>query len=95
LLNTAGYPDERIQALNADHRKICKFDNPNDTNFRTLRNRLASTVEEIEKTGKYPLLLSLDVKPNPISSTETYASDTSRRNANSLKILERFRAPGG
>ena len=55
LLNTAGYPDERIQALNADHRNICKFDNPNDTNFRTLRNRLASTVEEIERTGEYPL----------------------------------------
>ncbi|KAH7370025.1 hypothetical protein BKA65DRAFT_487549 [Rhexocercosporidium sp. MPI-PUGE-AT-0058] len=44
-----GYPDERIQTLNADHRGICKFESPNDSNFRTLRNALAATVEDIER----------------------------------------------
>ena len=53
-LITADYPDERIQALNANHRDICKFDSPNDTNFRTLRNRLAATVEDIERSSMYP-----------------------------------------
>jgi hypothetical protein len=33
---------------------MCKFDSPNDTNFRTLRNRLASTVEEIERSSEHP-----------------------------------------
>ena len=52
MLMRIGYPDERIQFMNADHRGICKFDTPKDPNYRTLRNRLASTVEDIERVGK-------------------------------------------
>ncbi|KAL2069213.1 hypothetical protein VTL71DRAFT_15551 [Oculimacula yallundae] len=44
-----GYPDERVQTLNADHRGVCKFETPNDSNFRALRNALAATVENIER----------------------------------------------
>jgi hypothetical protein len=55
-LNKSGYPDERIQTLNADHRQICKFDSPDDSNFRTLRNRLASTVKDIERCGMFFIL---------------------------------------
>lgn len=51
LITASGYPDERVQTLNADHRSICKFDSPDDSNFRTLRNRLASTVNDIERNG--------------------------------------------
>ncbi|KAE8443095.1 hypothetical protein EG329_002339 [Mollisiaceae sp. DMI_Dod_QoI] len=50
LSATLGYDHERIQTLNADHRSICKFDSPNDSNFRTLRDSLASTVDDIEHT---------------------------------------------
>ena len=45
-----GLPGERIQLLNADHRNVCKFDDPADNNYRTLRNAFASTIESIEKT---------------------------------------------
>ena len=45
-----GLPGERIQLMNADHRHVCKFDNPDDGNYRTLRNAFASTVESIEQT---------------------------------------------
>ncbi len=51
MLILIGYDHERIQTLNADHRSICKFDSPNDSNFRTLRDSLASTVDDIEHTG--------------------------------------------
>lgn len=43
-------PGERIQLLNADHRNVCKFDDPTDNNYRTLRNAFASTIESIENT---------------------------------------------
>ncbi|KAK0101598.1 hypothetical protein ONS95_006761 [Cadophora gregata] len=44
-----GFPNEQIQTLNADHRGICKFESPDDSNFRTLRNALAATVHDIER----------------------------------------------
>jgi hypothetical protein len=53
MLIPIGFPEERIQSLNADHRGICKFENPNNSNFRTLRNHLVSTVEDIERSGMH------------------------------------------
>ena len=44
---TLGYTEERIQVLHADHRSICKFETPLDSNFQTIRNRLAATVHDI------------------------------------------------
>lgn len=44
---TLGYTEERVQVLNADHRSICKYETPLDSNFQTIRNRLAATVHEI------------------------------------------------
>ena len=44
---TLGYPHERTALLNADHRGICKFDFPTDSNYKTLRNALITTVESI------------------------------------------------
>ena len=43
-------PEERIQLLNADHRNVCKFDDPSDSNYCTLRNAFISTVDSIEST---------------------------------------------
>lgn len=42
-------PGERVQLLNADHRHVCKFESPSDSNYCTLRNALASTVISIEE----------------------------------------------
>ena len=44
---TLGYPEERIQVLNADHRSICKYETPLHPNFQTIRNTLAATLHEI------------------------------------------------
>ena len=45
-----GLPGERIQLLNADHRNVCKFEDKDDNNYRTLRNAFALTVDDVEKT---------------------------------------------
>ncbi|KAK4691880.1 protein SERAC1, partial [Lecanoromycetidae sp. Uapishka_2] len=46
---TLGYREERQIPMNADHRSICKFETPIDPNYVTLRNALASTVQDIYK----------------------------------------------
>ncbi|KAL9043840.1 MAG: hypothetical protein Q9214_002985, partial [Letrouitia sp. 1 TL-2023] len=43
-------PGERVQLLNADHRNVCKFDDPSDSNYCTLRNAFISTIDSIEST---------------------------------------------
>ncbi|KAH9906756.1 hypothetical protein F4778DRAFT_594863 [Xylariomycetidae sp. FL2044] len=44
-----GFQRERAQYLNANHRDISKFDNPEDSNYVTLRNALAGAVQDIMK----------------------------------------------
>ena len=43
-------PGERVQLSNADHRHVCKFDTPSDSNYCTLRNAFLSTIDSIKKT---------------------------------------------
>lgn len=43
-------PGERVQLSNADHRNICKFEDPSDSNYCTLRNAFVSTIDCIENT---------------------------------------------
>ncbi|KAK0671576.1 hypothetical protein QBC41DRAFT_55118 [Cercophora samala] len=53
---TLGYREERQIPINADHRSICKFDSPLDSNYVTLRNALASAIRgitEAELTAKH------------------------------------------
>ena len=45
-----GLPHENVQLLNADHRHVCKFDDPSDNNYRTIRNAFVSAITSIEKT---------------------------------------------
>ena len=45
---TLGFTEERVQTLKADHRSICKYESPLDSNFQTVRNTLAATVHEIK-----------------------------------------------
>lgn len=46
-----GYPQEQTALLNADHRGVCKFDQPSEPNYRTLRNALSTTVDAITAEG--------------------------------------------
>ena len=46
---TLDLPGERVQLLNADHRHVCKFESPADSNYCTLRNAFVSTIDSIEK----------------------------------------------
>lgn len=42
-----GYSNEQADYLHANHRTICKYDTPSDTNFIKFRKSLLSTVDEI------------------------------------------------
>jgi hypothetical protein len=48
---TLGYREERTMLINANHRGICKFDQPTDPNYKILRNALVSTVHSINEKG--------------------------------------------
>jgi hypothetical protein len=44
---TLGYHNEEIAGLDADHRQVCKFDTPDDPNYKLLRNALLTAVDMI------------------------------------------------
>ncbi|OTA08158.1 hypothetical protein A9Z42_0091190 [Trichoderma parareesei] len=46
-----GFDKERIQAMNADHRHVCKFTSRDDSNYKMLRNALLTAIDEIK--GEY------------------------------------------
>jgi hypothetical protein len=48
---TLGYAHERVALLNADHRGVCKFEKPDDPNYKTLRNALSTTIASITSEG--------------------------------------------
>jgi hypothetical protein len=48
---TLGYSRERVSPLNADHRGVCKFNLPTDSNYKTLRNAFITTVDSILSEG--------------------------------------------
>lgn len=50
LSSTLGYPNEEITAMNADHRHVCKFESPEDSNYRLLRNALLTAVDMIRES---------------------------------------------
>lgn len=52
LLTQLGLPGEHVQLVNADHRNICKFENPSDPNYVILHNAFIAVIEDIEKHGK-------------------------------------------
>ncbi|KAI0536122.1 NACHT and WD domain protein [Xylaria digitata] len=44
---TLGYPEEKQIPMNADHRSICKFASPSDSNYIVLRDALAVAVNAV------------------------------------------------
>jgi len=47
-----GYPGERVALLNANHRGVCKFESPSDSNYITVRDAFQAINEVIMKRRK-------------------------------------------
>ena len=45
-LATLGYANEHTAYLNANHREVCKYATQTDPNYQTVRNALASTIDD-------------------------------------------------
>lgn len=45
---TLGYANEQREYLNANHREVCKFTSERDSNYRTVRDALASILNEVQ-----------------------------------------------
>lgn len=60
-----GYAEERRQLLNTAHRELARFPDSGDSNYRSLRNRLASTVQQIRQD-----MLSITRSPSPLAANE-------------------------
>ena len=59
---TMGYEHEEIAALNADHRHVCKFKTPSDSNYKTVRNALVTAIDLVKAhllTGPSSLMRSV------------------------------------
>lgn len=48
---TLGYQGEITKPLNADHHEVCKYINPQDSNYRSVRDVLRSMVEQFRTKG--------------------------------------------
>ncbi|PTB42433.1 hypothetical protein M441DRAFT_191126 [Trichoderma asperellum CBS 433.97] len=44
-----GFDNERIEAMNADHRHVCKFTSRKDSNYKMLQNALHTAIDEIKE----------------------------------------------
>ncbi|KAJ5094546.1 hypothetical protein N7456_010407 [Penicillium angulare] len=44
-----GYDEERVEAMNADHRNLCRFTSRNNSNYKLLRNALHTAIDEIKQ----------------------------------------------
>lgn len=55
-----GYPGEISKALDADHHGVCKYENPNDPNYVTVRNVLKSLITKVSSSKESKLTSSLE-----------------------------------
>lgn len=60
---TLGYHNEEIAAMDADHRHLCKFDSPEDPNYKLVRNALLTAVDLIRADLKAQ---SLEIAESPL-----------------------------
>ena len=63
---TLGYPHEKQIPMNADHRSICKFATPMDSNYATVRNALLLTVNNLSELGMWSVC-TVNTAANPSS----------------------------
>lgn len=59
-----GFDKERIEAMNADHRHVCKFTTREDSNYKMVRNALHTAVDEIKDGLLESTLSQLDTADN-------------------------------
>ncbi|KAI9848521.1 MAG: hypothetical protein M1837_007190 [Sclerophora amabilis] len=64
-----GLPGERVSLLNADHCNVCKFENPSDSNYCTVRNAFVFAIGSITKTW---LSASMDNQRAEMKLLSTY-----------------------
>jgi hypothetical protein len=81
-----GLTGERIQLLNADHRHVCKFEDPSDNNYRTLRNAFVSTIDSILHTH---FSARMDEQRSNIRSLSQYLGVMEKPEADLDGVLEK------
>lgn len=59
--STLGYPGEISRALHADHHEVCKYPDPENSNYIAVRNALKSLVKELIQEGADTLSEPLDI----------------------------------
>ncbi|TIA76809.1 WD40 repeat-like protein, partial [Aureobasidium pullulans] len=60
---TLGYKEEVPQLLNADHINLTKFTSKDDANYRTVRNKLAKTMDGIRQMNNTQIGASSSMRP--------------------------------
>jgi pimeloyl-ACP methyl ester carboxylesterase len=63
-----GFDKERVEAMNADHRHICKFTSREDSNYRMLRNALHTAIDEIQEKALDTAFLSLNTTDRDVET---------------------------
>ncbi|KAM0477479.1 hypothetical protein ACHAPX_005792 [Trichoderma viride] len=63
-----GFDNERIEAMNADHRHVCKFTGREDSNYRILRNALHTAIDEIQEKALDMAFLHLDTTDRDVEA---------------------------
>lgn len=62
--------------MNATHKDLVKFENTSDSNYKSLRNRLASTVQQIrdeaQNTQSLPIDIELSTPPKSSASNASF-----------------------
>ncbi|KAL8819520.1 MAG: hypothetical protein Q9223_002061 [Gallowayella weberi] len=81
-----GLPEERVQLLNADHRHVCKFKDPLDNNYITIRNALVTTVDQIEKEW---LVSTRDDYNNTMKALAGYLGQSDTPDNDLVNLLDR------
>jgi WD40 repeat protein len=59
-LAVLGYANERNELLNANHRNVCRYADPTDPNYSTIRNALASMIANFRDLDSNPQQFSHD-----------------------------------
>jgi pimeloyl-ACP methyl ester carboxylesterase len=78
---TLGYHNEDIDSMNADHRHVCKFDSPDNPDYKKLRNALCHAVDMIRMdasstptpTGAQSFMITKNAKVRQGSSAQVEA----------------------
>ncbi|KAH8589976.1 hypothetical protein B0O99DRAFT_315745 [Bisporella sp. PMI_857] len=87
---TLGYEKEKPVPLDADHRTICKFQTPDDHNYRTLRNNFVRTIEDITAEVSEASLILSDLRRRQL----VQLTGVSEPPVDELLAFEDTRAPG-